>query len=493
MQSNFFEHADDVTTVNLLQADGDSSIKVRGAWGNFLIHGSDNYTNVISQKAVLRPRDTIFDTMRKLQVCLFRNYRCICLALDRPLKEKIKSTAGGFISFLARCGLLNVDAECLAACKCKKCSCCTVVMSRLFVAVRASVFLIFSNKPNTSGTDRVFFAETVDSTWTNTYTSKEFLACGKPDAFVANGSEHWFLHTHSCPVLCQRPLTALILAIDILQHLPSELNEFGPFSWLVGLSYWHDCFGSKKPKRSGQCRGCVNFWLKLRWVDLTFVIASFASEHQMSFVTIARIQLDRYIRHITENSTRGAVNRGDVRICATINDCRSPCSNGFLERSCVTWELADVISDSCALDCWVDLFPLASQPHIQLALDLESPENWLLDMKSRIRMCEPTIFASSCPASLIVMPQINVRDKTKLDWTGVFGRARKCSYVPTILALCIATADMSVTGDFRTQLFNNVNWCKRLTRISTALDTGLINRAFGLAVQEGYALDWMPN
>jgi hypothetical protein len=470
LQGKFFENGHHRAHV-VRQPRDTGCLKLSGSWGKMLIHTKHSHTGR-DQCELLRPRSSFFETLRELHLALFQGFRCICLAIDRCTKESIKSQedSDGFFGFMLRSRILNRSTMCMRNCRQNKCDCHSMVMSRLYVAVRASVFLIFGK--DHQDTDTVFFDPTVASTSSLIRDRQDIRACGTPDAFVADGSEHWLLHTHDVSVLCERPLTSLILAIDVMQNLPNELASFGAFRWLLDLPYWHDCIARDSKIRPMRCIGCSNFWLKLRWIDLVSVITSLDPS--------ASYQLNRYIEYIIELSTRGVV---DVRLCMFIGICQSA-KRSFIE-SCVTWQLTNVISDSCTLKCWDDLVPLRLQPHSQMTIGVQDLDAWLLSMRTTIRLCQSTTFTTPCTASWVRFPSVT---HDVLDWSSVTSYP---SYTPSILALCVAMADKN--SAVRSSDLSSLNWCKRLSRISTALDIGMIRRAFNHIVTDGYSIDWVQH
>ena len=200
--------------------------------------------------------------MRRVHRCLFEQYRCTSLAIDRPAAERLMSThRGGLVAFLIRGGLL---------CDCADhpdCDCVRMMLGRLLLTTRAATQLLFAPDAASRGVDGAFSVPNPGHAWIHDQTWLQHRHNGRPLAYVHEGTETWSLDTYTTPLLCARPITSLVLALDVLLHLPHELQS---------LASWRALMLHQQSFVAGEMTPAA--WLNLRWTDVTCCLRALRRE-----------------------------------------------------------------------------------------------------------------------------------------------------------------------------------------------------------------------
>ena len=191
------------------------------------------------------------------------------MALDREIVGSCDPHAlmrPGLMQFLARAGVTCQHGK-------SHCTCREVAMSRLYVAVRGSMRLIYGPRVRPCGPDAMSFPG-LTTEWIDNPRARTYRQRGRPDSFSYQGIEHWVVHTRGHSTLCSRPLTALVIALDTLQHMARELIDFTPFAWMSEAPDWDDDQLDITGGPLVYPVECMRFWLRLRWMDAIATLQS---------------------------------------------------------------------------------------------------------------------------------------------------------------------------------------------------------------------------
>lgn len=367
----------------------------------------------------------------------------------------------GFVPFLLRSGLTCCCTGTMPA----ECTCRERVLARIFVALRVSAQFLFA--PDDAESEDIFAPHTSSGSWVQGWTT-EYRTRGKPDAYAHAGVEHWGLRVHGTPVLCERPLTALLLAMDTVQNLEAELRSFAPWAWLWAGRVDHLC---ELPAWT------LRQWLRLRFTDVLHSIDSIAradDEEEDPGVGVRKLRrcVDAVLAMRTPNQEpiRVALPRPGARAAAEERD-----------RVWASWPLCDLVTSPRAL--WA-----LTRDHVDLAHDIRLCPAQLAAM--RASAWGPVL----CSVPPVRLPTVaGTGDGAYVDWTPLTATTSAGCLLPTVLAMrlvrasaCSDHADAEVRRSHhhadrsrRVQVVERLHLCRRMRALCGHHDTAMLRCAFG--------------